>query len=55
MHSVRNFKAYYFAAFFLGALIAFIVAAPLRGADAAGVTTGGAVKTASRAMPDAYS
>ena len=55
MQSVRHIKAYYFAAFLLGALIAFIVAAPLRGADDAGGTTGGAGETASRSVPDAYS
>jgi hypothetical protein len=31
MQSVRHIKAYYFAAFLLGALIAFFIAAPLRG------------------------
>jgi len=55
MQSVRHIKAYYFAAFLLGALIAFFIAAPLRGADDAGGTTGGARETASRSVPDAYS
>lgn len=30
MHSARSVKAYYFAAFVLGALIALLVAAPAR-------------------------
>ena len=55
MQSVRNIKAYYFAAFLLGAIIAFIIAAPLRGSDVAGVTIGAAEETTSRSAPDAYS
>jgi hypothetical protein len=33
MNSVRSAKAYYFAAFLLGAIIALLIVAPARGAE----------------------
>ena len=33
MHSIRSAKAYYIAAFLLGAIIALLIAAPIRGAE----------------------
>jgi hypothetical protein len=33
MHSIRSVKAYYFAAFILGALIALLVVAPARSTE----------------------
>ena len=32
MNTVRSAKSYYFAAFLFGAIIAFLIAAPMRGA-----------------------
>jgi hypothetical protein len=32
MNTVRSAKSYYFAAFLFGAVIAFLIAAPMRGA-----------------------
>ena len=33
MHSIRSAKGYYIAAFLLGAIIALLIVAPVRGAE----------------------
>jgi len=54
MHTIRYIKAYYFAAFLLGAIVALLVTAPVRATESSQPVPGETSGLASRPMLKAY-